>query len=226
MINTIEGVIVRMREIGDSTGPEDGVHQFNTVYLHTTEAIRDKLGDSFFKNPNFVEHLDVVFANRYFAAVDAATAGQPVDAAWRPLFDSRSDPGIRAIQFVVAGMNAHINQDLPLAVVNACETAGVSPSDDALARDYRAINEVLGENESETRLSLMDNHVREFGKPLEPLVHLIDSWSITQAREAAWVRFQVLWLLRVQPWLFDDSVAVFSKTVGMTSRHLLTPVLP
>jgi hypothetical protein len=223
MISTIDDVIERMRAIGDSVGPKDGVGQFNTVYQRATETIRDRLTGGFFNDATFAEHLDVVFANRYFSAVDADVSSQPVDSAWQPLFSSRSDPRVRAVQFVVAGMNAHINQDLPLATVDACVKAGTHPLAGSIPADYHKINEVLKEIESKTRLSLLSEIERELDEPVEPLIHLISSWDIVQAREAAWVRGQVLWLLRAEPWLFDQSVKVSSKAVGMTSRHLLTP---
>jgi Family of unknown function (DUF5995) len=226
MIRTIGDVIVRMRAIGDLLDPADGLGQFNAVYLRVTETIRDRLGGDFFNNPAFVEHFDVVFANRYFAAVDADAAGQPVDPAWRPLFNSRLNPRIHAVQFVVAGMNAHINHDLPLATIDACGTTGTHPGAGTIADDYRKINDVLEEIEAPIRLSLLSDLPGEFDELVEPLVHLISSWSIVQAREAAWAQTQVLWILRAEPWLFDHSMIISSKAVGMTSHHLLTPLLP
>ena len=48
--------------------------------------------------------------------------------AWQPLFERRADPGIEPIQFALAGMNAHINHDLPLAVVATCPTWTARPT--------------------------------------------------------------------------------------------------
>jgi hypothetical protein len=149
-----------------------------------------------------------------------------VDPVWQPLFDFRSDLGVQAVQFVVAGMNSHINQDLPLATVDACVTAGTRPLAGTIPADYQKINELLEDIESKTRLSLLNDFERALDEPVEPLVHLISSWSMDSAREAAWVRVQVLWLLRAEPELFNQSVAVSSKAVGMISRHLLTPLHP
>ena len=224
MIKNINDVIDRMRAIGDSTDPRDGIGQFNAVYQRATEAIRDQLNGEFFEDATLAEHFNVVFANRYFVAVDADAAGQPVDSAWKPLFSSRSDTRVQAVQFVIAGMNAHINQDLPLATVEACIAAGTHPLTGTIPADYRKINEILEDIESKTRLSLLNELKRELFGPIEPLIHLISSWNIALAREAAWIRAQVFWLLRTKPRLFDHSVAVSSKAVGMTSRHLLTPL--
>ena len=64
------------------------------------------------------------------------------------------------------------------------------------------------------------------GRPLEPLIHLLGTWSIDQARDAAWIQAQVLWELRELPLLFRRTVEVSAAATGMTGRHLLVPLLP
>jgi hypothetical protein len=226
MTGSISEVIVRMRDIEESTDPRDGVRWFNWVYRLTTERIQERLRDGFFADARFTEHLDVVFADRYFAAVDDAAAGRRVDAAWRPLFKQRADRRVHAAQFVVAGMNAHINHDLALAVVDTCAAEHTAPGEGSVAYDFRRVNEVLEELEAEIRRTLLADLERELGDRLGPFVHLLSSWSIGQAREAAWVRAEVLWRLRDEPPLYRELAAVSAKAAGMTSRHLLVPLLP
>jgi hypothetical protein len=43
-----------------------------------------------------------------------------LSSAWRPLVERRALPGIEPVQFALAGMNAHTNHDLPVAMVTAC----------------------------------------------------------------------------------------------------------
>jgi hypothetical protein len=226
MVTTIDDVLDRMRAIQASLDPLDGVAVFNWVYQRVTEAVRDRLRISFFADPVFVEQFDVRFAKRYFAAVDADAAGQRPDPAWRPLFARRADRHIHAAQFAIAGLNTHINQDLSLAFVDACVAAGTHPRAGHIADDYQRVNDVIAEVEAEVRRELLNDLEEEIGAPFEPLLHLINTWSIAQAREAAWVRIQVLWVLRSEPWLFAQSVDATGRAVGMTSRHLLTPLLP
>jgi hypothetical protein len=225
MTITIGDVIERMRAIQPSLDPHDGIAQFNRVYLLVTEAVRDHLAAGFFHDPDFVTHFDVVFAERYFAAVDAHAAGQRVDPAWRPVFRHRGDDRIRPIQFVVAGMNTHINHDLALAMVDTCAERNTRPGAGYVADDYRKVNEVIEKVESQARRSLLSDLEREVTEPIEPLIHLMSTWSITQAREAAWIKTLVFWLLQDDPWLLKESVDTSARTVGMTSRHLLTPLL-
>lgn len=223
---TIGDVIARMQTITDALPVDDGVRAFTTVYQRVTEALRDRLGTHFFGDDEFVEQLDVIFAERFFDAVDAAASGQQVDRAWRPLFSQRADKRVHAVQFVVAGMNAHINFDLPLAVVDTCEAAHTDPDAGSIFADYQKVNVVLESIESSVRQSLLQDLERQLGHPLEPLQHLISSWSISSAREAAWVRAKVLWHLRDIRVLFDQIVGVSGSAVGMTSQQLLTPLLP
>jgi hypothetical protein len=63
---------------------------------------------------------DVTWATLYLAV--AGTAGNPaaVRLASRPLAERRATAGIEPVQFALAGMNAHINHDLPLALVSTC----------------------------------------------------------------------------------------------------------
>jgi hypothetical protein len=60
-----------------------------------------------------MSQLDVTFAGLYFDAVEAAGDPAAVPLAWRPLIEERGQPAIEPIQFALAGMNAHINHDLP-----------------------------------------------------------------------------------------------------------------
>ena len=71
--------------------------------------------------------LDVTFANLYFAAAEAAGNPAAAPLAWRPLIEQRAVAGIEPVQFALAGMNAHINHDLPLAMVSTCAALATAP---------------------------------------------------------------------------------------------------
>ena len=120
----------------------DGVACFNGMYLQVTEAVRDELPA--FESPEFVERLDVLFAEFYFQAFDAAAARAWVSEAWAPLFERRDERGILALQFAIAGMNAHINNDLAHALVLTWRELDLEPSRDTPEfRDYKKVNAIL-----------------------------------------------------------------------------------
>ena len=66
--------------------------------------------------------LDVVFANLYFdALVRAERDAASIPSAWKPLLNGRTKSRVARIQFALAGMNAHINRDLPAGIVAVFE---------------------------------------------------------------------------------------------------------
>ena len=58
------------------------------------------------------------------------------------------------IQYALAGMNSHIEHDLPIAVVDTCKAHDLEPDD--VHQDYEAVNAVLAQVESPIRRSFLD----------------------------------------------------------------------
>ena len=81
-----------------------------------------------FENQAFIERLDILFAQFYFEAYDAAAAQAWVSKAWEPLFERRAEHRL-ALQFAIAGMNAHINNDLAHALVLTWQELGFDTRD-------------------------------------------------------------------------------------------------
>ena len=218
---SVDALVARMQEIDRTLPADDGVGDFNRMYLRVTELVRDRLVAGWFANPAFVTRLDLVFAGLYLDAVAATTP----DPAWAPLFTSRREPGRVAIQFALAGMNAHINHDLPLAVVTTCRQLGLTPDSPGVEADYLRVNDVLAAVQEEVRRSFLDGIALEVDERFAgPVTDLVSGWSITRARDAAWTNARVLWTLESTPPLRADFLATLSRTVGMAGRYLLTPV--
>jgi len=217
-------VVDRLREISLALPEGDGVAVFNGIYLSVTERIATELeGGSTFRDKAFMAELDVRFAGLWFAAHDAAVAGNKVPSAWGALFEQRSTPGILDIQYALAGMNAHIEHDLPLAVVATCRSRGVTPRRRSVREDYEAVNDILALAESEIRRSFL-TEVGQHLDELEPLLHLVNAWNIDKARDLAWVSAETMWAMRQLAQLSARYVAMLGHTVGLASRCLLTPV--
>jgi Family of unknown function (DUF5995) len=117
-------VIQRIQKIRDGLDPHDGLAYFNSMYLQVTELMDQGPVEGFFEDAAFVERLDVVFADLYFHSFEATQAGRTPDPSWKPLYDARSNGVVWPIQFAFAGMNAHINHDLPLAVIAPVKNSG------------------------------------------------------------------------------------------------------
>ncbi|NGO66987.1 DUF5995 family protein [Streptomyces boncukensis] len=216
----IRDVTARMREIGAELPPRDGVAVFNRVYLSVTEELERRLAAGLFEEREATGELGARFAARYLDAVDAERAGRRPPACWRPLFQMRRHPAVHALQFALAGINAHIGHDLPLSLVDTCRSRGTEP--DALEADYERIGELLTGLEERIREDLMPGP--DLLDVADPLTHLVGSWSLERARGGAWAAFRALWGLRAFEALAEEMTEGLDATVGMTGRYLLTPL--
>ncbi|MEU1800927.1 DUF5995 family protein [Streptomyces sp. NPDC019937] len=217
---TVQSVVARMSALGAALPPEDGVAVFNRVYLSVTAEVGRRLGSGYFRDAAATEELDVRFAARYLAAVDAGAAGRRPPACWRPLFELRAHPAVRPVQFALSGINAHIGHDLALALVDTCRARGAEPA--ALEGDFERVGVLLAGMEERIREELMPGP--DLLEAADPLTHLVGSWSLEAARDAAWAAFRALWGLRALPEVVEEFAERIDKSVGLVGRCLLTPL--
>lgn len=215
-----------MRKIVAALPPGDGVRAFTTLYLAVTEAVKDAAQPGAYEDVRFVRWLDVAFANLYFEALRSALlkAG-PVPKAWAPLVEARGRQGVLPLQFALAGMNAHVNRDLPVALVQTCEgrkleLRGRSPQQ----RDFRKINALLAVVEEQVKADLLTDALRDFDIALGDLDDVVAMWNVARAREAAWTNAETLWALRGLPRLRSEFLRSLDRMVGFAGRGLLRPV--
>jgi Family of unknown function (DUF5995) len=221
---SVPDVLARLRQIDKELPAGDGAAVFNHMYLAVTEQVAAGLTTAgLFRDPVFMEQLDVTFASMWLEAYDAPSDAVP--KAWAPLFERRHDSSLLPIQFALAGMNAHIAHDLPIAVFRTCLHLETSPEAPGVREDYEKVNDLLAESESKVRRSFLSEVGRAADKEVGPVVHLISSWDISKAREVAWVTAEALWAMRDAGYLADRYQAALARTVGMVSRCLLTPLL-
>jgi Family of unknown function (DUF5995) len=224
-VTTIDDVVATMRAIDRRLPDDDGVKWFNFLYLEVTkEVLADRAA---WKDWPFLQRFDVVFARLYFDAVvtwerqPAATAH-----AWRPLLRARHDRKLARIQFALAGMNAHINHDLPVALRRLAEPDGRFPSrDGARYADFEHVNDILERVEGTLRTALTTGLLGEIEQALGNLDSVLAMWKVRNAREAAWTNGEVLWHLRGTPALRREFLARLDSITGFASRGLLLPTL-
>ncbi|MFF4659950.1 DUF5995 family protein [Streptomyces sp. NPDC001381] len=216
----VPDVLARMRALDAVLPPHDGVAVFNRVYLAVTREVGRRIDTGGFTDAGAARTLDVLFADRYLAAVDAATADRRPPACWRPLFQMRRHPGVRPLQFALAGINAHIGHDLALAVVDACRGLGCEPAD--LEDEYDRVGDLLVALEERIREELMPGP--DLLQLADPLTHLLGSWSLERARDATWTAARALWALRRLPDVAEEFTERLDTAVGFAGRMLLTPL--
>jgi hypothetical protein len=193
----------------------DGVAAFNYMYLCVTEEVMR--ARSRFEAPEFVDRLAVVFAEYYLVAYDATTAGEWVSRAWAPLFEQRHEKGPAPIQFALAGLNAHINNDLAWALLQAWDEFAVVPREDSPEwRDFSAVSDCLERVQDEVRSTLESGFMRWLNRALGRLDDVVANVSIARAREEAWRRGA-----RWRDKLDEEAVAAHERQVGYESHLIL-----
>jgi Family of unknown function (DUF5995) len=146
-VGTIEQLLKRMDALGaDLEADRDTGRFFLATYTRTTRAVAAALADGRFEDPPWVEEWDVVFADLYLDALEAyRRSPDEAPRPWRIAFDA--DPSLPPVAHVLLGINAHINYDLPQALL-----AVVPPEDfrnpqvlDRRRRDHERIDAVLAD---------------------------------------------------------------------------------
>ncbi|KOT26526.1 hypothetical protein ADK41_37755 [Streptomyces caelestis] len=220
VLTAVDGVVSRMRALDAALPARDGVAVFNRVYLAVTEAVDRRIDTGRFPDARAAITLDVRFAERYLAAVDAASRERRPPACWRPLFQFRRHPGVRPLQFALAGINAHIGHDLALAVVDTCRTLACEPLE--LEDEFDQVGDLLLSLEDRIREELIPGP--EVLRIADPLTHLLGAWSLERARDAAWTAARALWALRGLPDVAGEFTERLDTAVGFAGRMLLTPL--
>jgi hypothetical protein len=190
-----------------------------------TQQVQAHITQGFFANPDFLTRLDVVFANFYFDAVNVAGAqSDSWPAAWAPLLATRHDTGIFPIQFALAGVNAHINHDLPLALVHTCTELNSPPDQGTVHADYQKVDALLDAADESVRQTFESAAVQQADTRAQAVLNLVGNWSINSARDVAWDTGLALWQARHVGAVEDLISGALARTVGMASRYLLVAV--
>jgi hypothetical protein len=222
-VATIDDVLAVQRAIDAALPPADGVACFNKLYLAVTANVRAaELAGGTFADVPFLSALDVAFGNLYFAALAALEQGAAVPRAWAPLFAARERTDVAPLQFALAGMNAHINRDLPVGLVATFTTLGQTmarPSPEA--SDFDKVNDVLAATEQQMAASYFTPLMKELDRTFDGVEDVIANWGVREARAAAWVNGAALWHLRGEPTLAGDYLGVLDGMVGFAGRGLL-----
>ena len=184
----IAAVAARLRERLDNL-PPTARHRapFLGAYLRTTEAVGSAVRAGMFSDAAWVDRWDVAFAELYLAAHDADLRGDlpGVSRPWQLAF--AAPPELPALRHVLLGINAHVNYDLPQAML-----AVISPADFAdpalLAcrrRDHERIDTVLA-SRVKAEDTAIEDHRRLLDRALTPLNRLSSKRFLREARQKVW----------------------------------------
>ena len=230
---SIPDVIQIMQTIDATCVPGDGLKWFNWLYLTVTQAVQacvnitDPADPNRFENPAWMAALDVAFARYYFTAVEFSLSGEPTPGCWQALFAVRNQAEIARIQFALSGMNAHINHDLPQAILGLCQTTSIAPAHGTTQyNDYTALNSTLDSLIEAAKITLRVRLLGDALPPVSALDNTLAAFSVAAAREAAWNNAELLWHLDSDvPPLAAAFLDTLDGLTALASKTLLVPVL-
>lgn len=157
---------------------------FAVLYLHVGHAVQRALAAGKFQHPVELQRLNDAFFLRYRTAFDAFRDGRQASAPWEASFRAASDDRLCVLQHLMLGVNAHINFDLALSVVDSIPAEQLP----AFRPDFEYMNAILD--------SLVDGMADDLATIFAPLRvinrlfrredDLIVDFSMRVAREQAW----------------------------------------
>ena len=185
-----------MRQRLASLPPEQAsARDFLGTYLRTTDAVAAAIESGTFEDPAWVERWDLVFAGLYLDALDAHLSedGRP-SRPWRLAFDAA--PDLPTLLNVLLGVNAHINYDLPQALLAVIPDAEFSdPS--LLAgrrRDHERIDAILSGRVAAEDAEISARSVRTVvDRVLQPINRWASRRFLKEARQKVWNNTLELW---------------------------------
>jgi Family of unknown function (DUF5995) len=216
-LTDLQSLLDRLR-----AGPRDPIADFNRLYLRITTCVLERLYAGSFADPAFLARLDVEFAARYLDALRAWSEGRPCcPRVWSVLFGRCAGP----VPCAAAGINAHINFDLPFALVTTFDHLGSDPVDDSdQHRDYLQLSDIFAEAIPALRRGYLDR----WQLLVDTMNGDLDDWwqgeAVAYARNVAWRRAQKLWAIRHDLPATADERARLDGHAAALSRLLLSPL--
>jgi len=189
--DTIDALLTRMRsDLERLTADGDARRFFHGTYLRTTEAVTAEIDRGGFIDDAWLRDWDLAFADLYVGALDADLRDAPVARPWRIAFDAARDrPGLDPLRHVLFGINAHINYDLPQALLAVMSPADFDDPEVVRRRaaDHDHLDDVLSSRVAaeEAELSAV-SRVSVLDRLLRPLNRLATKRFLAEARGKVW----------------------------------------
>ena len=146
MDDSIPALVERMETDLAELPESDARRFFHATYLRTTRAVAEEIERGGFVDGPWLERWDIVFAELYLDALHTDLRGERIPQPWRIAFDTAATrPDLPPLRHVLLGMNAHINYDLPQALVAVISPAEFDDPDVRARRaaDHRHVDDVL-----------------------------------------------------------------------------------
>jgi hypothetical protein len=226
MAGSIESVVAAMQARLDGLTPEqEHLREFLGTYQRTTLAVGKAVRDGFFEDADWVERWDVAFAELYVAALDDHLGAGTPPRPWRLAFDA--PPDLPALRLVLLGINAHVNYDLPQALLEVITDRDFADPVlmDRRRADHERIDGVLAGRVAAEDNELASRSARSLlDRALQPLNRIASKRFLREARLKVWHNTNELQLARLAgTTAYDARLAELEVLSAARIADLLAP---
>lgn len=147
----------------------DSRQVFLSCYRLMTGNVVEALDKGTFHDPEWINNLLHRFAEYYFDALACYDCGKPVSKVWHEVHQFTAGKKLRQVQYLLLGVNAHINYDLVLTLFDMLheDWQTLSPLEQKLRfEDHCKVNEIIAAS--------IDQVQDELLSPADPVMGWID----------------------------------------------------
>jgi hypothetical protein len=200
------------------------VAEFNNLYIRVTRRILKRRNSGTFEDSPFLTTLDVELAKRYFDALrNWSWSFLAAPESWAELYRCVDNRNVPLLSCAAAGVNAHVNYDLPFALVATWRKLGFGGFGSPQHRDYLLVNELLFDALPQLRRTYLQTWQRcvertdgtHRGRHRQLLPEL--------APDLAWDRALRVWSVRDSPDAVESARVTFDRRTAVVGRALLWP---
>jgi hypothetical protein len=192
-------ILIKMGQyVSDWKSAKDSRYVFLSCYHLMSTNMVSAINNKEFHDPVWVDKLLRHFADYYFEGLTCYDCGDLTPKVWERAHKATCDNDLSELQFLILGVNAHINYDLVLALYDLLEPEWNTLSEIQKKHryeDHRQVNYVIA--------STIDRVQDEILEPLNPKLEWVDSLLgrmdeylisklITSWREDVWENTQQL----------------------------------
>lgn len=166
---------------------------FLHCYMLMTRNMLIAIDADEFNDDGWVYELLHRFADYYFDALDAYEQDRAIaPAVWRTAFDATREPRTQVLQNLMLGVNAHINYDLVLTLVDMLEDEWSQLSTEERSRrytDHCYVNFVIGrtiDTVQDTVIEQLAPQMDIVDKMLGPIDEWLTARLISNWRDEVW----------------------------------------
>lgn len=212
-MNTPPPILIKMQTLAqefESTSDRRAI--FLNCYTLMTQNMHAAIQAQEFRDRNWMHNFVIRFADFYFDALQAYESKKSsTPAVWTRAHDAAQKPGTHVLQLLLLGINAHINYDLVLTLVDILEPEWGHLTADARAErryDYNLTNDIIART-----IDVVQDQVVERENPLMDVV------DKSLGRFDEWLISQMITNWRDDVW--DEAAGIMTATDAQERQRLL-----